>query len=127
VIAALGELLTLPYRPAAGVIPRGLTGSQTGSNPTVWMASRGDILQAHRLHITAAQQLRHSPRLAAQYLEAAAECRQLLSLRRWFNVYNPSGRRIQGLYTRSEAHAVIQVLETSSNYSGWVLHTAEEL
>lgn len=122
----IGEILTLPCRPAAGLIPRGLTGSQTGSQPIVWMASRGDILQAHRLHIAAAQQLRHSPRLAAQYLAAAGECRQLLSAKRWFNIYNPAGKRVQGMFTRAEAHTVIQVLETSSNYSGWTLHTAEE-
>lgn len=123
----IGELLTLPCRPAAGLIPRGLRGSQTGSRPAVWSASRGDIIQAHRLHIAAAQQLRHSPRLAAQYLGAAAECRQLLAAPRWFTIYNPAGKRIQGLYRRAEAHKVIEVLETSSNYAGWTLHTAEEL
>lgn len=121
------EFVSLPCRPAAGLIPRGLQGSQTGSQPPVWSASRGAILQAHRLHMAAAQQLRNQPRLAAQYLGAAAECRQLLAAPRWFTIYNPYGRRIQGLYTRSEAHKVIEVLETSSNYAGWTLHTAEEL
>ena len=118
------EFVSLPCRPAAGLIPRGVTGSQRGSQ-TLWSVSRGDLIQAHRLHISAAQQLRGLP-VATQYLQAAAECRQLLAAPQRFNVYSPGGRRIQGLLTRTEAHKLIQALEPSTNYAGWTLHTAEE-
>lgn len=78
------ERVTFPSRPAAGLVPRGLVGTEYTSGRIVWGASRGDLIQAHRRHIATARYFRtyHAYLGSAGSLEAledAATIRRLLS------------------------------------------------
>jgi hypothetical protein len=51
----MSETITLPARPVAGLIPRGLYGHTYASGRTQWFVSRGDLIQAHKLHVQSAR------------------------------------------------------------------------
>lgn len=74
--------IRLGSRPAAGLIPRGCWARVYASGKEVWFVCRGDLIQAHFVHIRTAryfrQHLGSSSESLAIILQDAAEVRRLL-------------------------------------------------
>lgn len=75
------EYRTFQHKPHAGLIPRGLVGTEYSNGRIEWRVSNGDLLQAHKHALQCARYAREywqSPSEAARHLKDASTVRRYL-------------------------------------------------